>query len=138
MTNNGDSASQDGNVDNSHPPNPSLHPLRKIQSVDTPLPPLPLNTSSTENDRVPMIPTHHCTPRVSPPRLRPRLFGLEEAPVFYPTREEFADPLAYIKYVGDPKGGNGKAYGIVKIVPPEGWNPEFVLNQDVRIFVFHP
>jgi histone demethylase JARID1 len=122
------------------PPNPSMHPLRKIlarQSVEQTLPPLPFDTrpptldSTTTQGQFPSIPTHHSTPRDIPPRTRPRLYELEEAPTFYPTREEFADPLRYIQYVGDPKGGNGKAYGIVKIVPPKGWNPEFVLNQDV-------
>lgn len=131
MGNHGDGDGSDTGLDN--PPTPSLHPLRKLQSIETNLPPLPLNTSSTLDENVPKIPTHHCTPRISPPRLRSRLFDLEEAPVFYPTKEEFADPLAYIEHISGPQGGNGRAYGIVKIVPPVGWNPEFVLNQDVSV-----
>ena len=122
-------------TDEAAPPSPSMHPLRKIaasQGSDPSLTPLPFDTATGKDGRVPSIATHHSTPRVSPPRLRPRLYELEEAPTFFPTTEEFADPLRYIQYVGDPQGGNGKAYGIVKIVPPAGWNPEFVLNQDVR------
>jgi hypothetical protein len=117
------------------PPNPSLHPLRKIlacQGVEPTQPSLPFdNLNPSADDSTPTIPTHHTTPRDIPPRLRPRLYGLEEAPTFYPTMDEFADPLRYIESVGDPNGGNGRAYGIVKIVPPKGWNPEFVLDQDV-------
>ena len=129
MTSNGSVDGSDAGLDTL--PTPSLHPLRKLQSIEGNLPRLPLNTSSVQDEIVPSIPTHHCTPRPIPDRKRNRLFDLEEAPTFYPTREEFADPLAYIEKIGDPQGGNGKKYGIVKIVPPEGWNPEFVLNQDV-------
>ncbi len=37
--------------------------------------------------------------------------------------------MKYISWIANPQGGNGKAYGIVKIVPPEGWNPECVLDE---------
>ncbi|UZJ55481.1 hypothetical protein CBS101457_004801 [Exobasidium rhododendri] len=133
--NGSNSAGPLGNGFGDHPPSSSMHPLRKIlacQGVEPNQPPLPFDTLlPVEHDgNSASIPTQHSTPREIPPRLRPRLYGLEEAPTFYPTPEEFADPLSYIQYIGDPKGGNGKAYGIVKIVPPAGWNPEFVLDQD--------
>ncbi|KAJ1885316.1 hypothetical protein LPJ71_009425, partial [Coemansia sp. S17] len=35
--------------------------------------------------------------RSIPPRKR--MFGLPEAPTYYPTKEEFADPLAYIQKI---------------------------------------
>ena len=76
------------------------------------------------------IPTAATTPRHPPRRTRPRAFGLEEAPVFYPTWDEFQDPLRYIAWTAAPDGGNGAAYGIVKIVPPEGWRPDFVVDQN--------
>jgi histone demethylase JARID1 len=122
-------------MDDAPPPNPSMNPLRKFlntQSMEATLPPLVFDYMTTNDaNPLPSIPTQHSTPRTTPPRLRPRLYDLEEAPTFYPTWEEFADPLGYIQWVGDAHGGNGKAFGIVKIVPPVGWDPDFVLNQDV-------
>ncbi|XP_075497635.1 lysine-specific demethylase JMJ18-like isoform X1 [Primulina tabacum] len=44
---------------------------------------------------------------------------LEEAPVFYPTAEEFQDTLGYIASIRS----TAEAYGICKIVPPASWNP---------------
>ncbi|KAJ2744556.1 hypothetical protein GGI20_002873 [Coemansia sp. BCRC 34301] len=55
---------------------------------------------------------------------RKRMFGLPEAPTYYPTHEEFADPLAYIKKIRP----EAEASGLCKIVPPEGWNPPFALD----------
>ncbi|KAJ2412497.1 hypothetical protein GGI10_003647 [Coemansia sp. RSA 2530] len=60
--------------------------------------------------------------RGMPPRKR--MFGLPEAPTYYPTKEEFADPLAYIQKIRP----EAEASGLCKIVPPEGWNPPFALD----------
>lgn len=68
-------------------------------------------------------------PRVPQPRTEPRAFGLTEAPTFYPTRDEFKDPMEYIRWCGDE--GGAKEYGICKIVPPEGWQPPFVMDTEV-------
>lgn len=46
-----------------------------------------------------------------------RSLELQEAPVLYPTPEEFADPVTYIASIE----GLGKSTGILKIVPPSGW-----------------
>lgn len=54
------------------------------------------------------------------------MFGLEECPTFYPTEEEFADPMEYITSIGPV----GRPYGIAKIVPPEGWRMPFSLPTD--------
>ena len=44
------------------------------------------------------------------------------APTFYPTVEEFeAGPMGYIEKIRH----QAQKYGICKIVPPSGWNPEF-------------
>jgi hypothetical protein len=56
-----------------------------------------------------------------------RIMDITEAPTLYPTPEEFKDPYAYIESIADV----GHRYGIVKIIPPEGWKPSFVLNTEV-------
>jgi hypothetical protein len=54
---------------------------------------------------------------------------LDQAPVLHPTREEFADPLAYIKSQRHAIA----PYGIATIVPPAGWKPPFTLRSpDLR------
>ncbi|GAB4829460.1 hypothetical protein Ancab_019132 [Ancistrocladus abbreviatus] len=50
---------------------------------------------------------------------------LDEAPVFYPTLEEFQDTLEYIANIR-PKA---EAYGICRIVPPSSWNPPCPLKE---------
>lgn len=118
--------------------NPAQHPARKLFQHQ-PYPPLAFDNSfasygSASTSAQPSIPTSNSTPRNPPARLRPRLFELEEAPTFYPTHDEFADPMKYISWIANPQGGNGKAYGIVKIVPPEGWNPECVIDEQTFRF----
>ncbi|XP_010529338.1 PREDICTED: probable lysine-specific demethylase JMJ14 isoform X2 [Tarenaya hassleriana] len=45
--------------------------------------------------------------------------SIDEAPVFYPSPEEFQDALAYIEKLR-PKA---ESYGICRIVPPDSWRP---------------
>ena len=66
------------------------------------------------------------TSRETPKRIRPH--GLTEAPTFRPTEEEFKDPLKYIQKIAP----EGRKYGIVKIIPPENWNPDFAIDTEVR------
>jgi hypothetical protein len=69
------------------------------------------------------------------PKLREtRLFGLKECPTLYPTEEEFADPMSYIKKIGET--GRGKEFGIVKVVPPEGWR--MPLEIDYKVITRYP
>ncbi|KAI8381320.1 PLU-1-like protein-domain-containing protein [Radiomyces spectabilis] len=63
-------------------------------------------------------------------RTRPRIFNLTEAPTYYPTEEEFTDPIEYIQRIR----AEGEKYGIVKIVPPAHYKPEFSLNTEVFRF----
>ena len=79
-----------------------------------PNPPFDINTVRIEG------------PRHPPPRTEPRMFGLQECPTFYPTKEQFTDPMEYISSIGE----EGRRYGIAKIVPPEGWRMPFTLPTD--------
>ncbi|VDP44377.1 unnamed protein product [Schistosoma mattheei] len=55
-----------------------------------------------------------------------------EAPVFYPTPEEFEDPLGYLMKIRPICIKTG----ICKIVPPKCWNPPFAVN--MKEFSFTP
>eukprot|EP00729_Bicosta_minor_P002733 gene2733-2203_t len=55
-----------------------------------------------------------------------------EAPIFYPTAAEFADPLRYIAQIRSV----AELSGICKIVPPPEWTPRFQIDEDK--FRFRP
>jgi len=57
----------------------------------------------------------------------PRPLGLADCPEFFPTPEEFKDPMAYIRSISD----KAKDFGICKIIPPEGWKMPFVTDTEV-------
>lgn len=59
-----------------------------------------------------------------------RPHGLEEAPTYSPSEEDFKDPLEYIKKIAP----EASKYGICKIIPPKSWNPDFAI--DTRRFHF--
>ncbi|KAL0303699.1 UNVERIFIED_CONTAM: putative lysine-specific demethylase [Sesamum radiatum] len=50
---------------------------------------------------------------------------LEEAPVFYPSEEEFEDTLKYISSIR----AKAETYGICRIVPPPSWKPPCPLKE---------
>ncbi|MED6222365.1 hypothetical protein PIB30_063618 [Stylosanthes scabra] len=50
---------------------------------------------------------------------------LEDAPVFYPTKEEFQDTLRYISSIRS----SAEPYGICRIVPPSSWKPPCPLKE---------
>ncbi|KAG0015392.1 hypothetical protein BGZ80_009887 [Entomortierella chlamydospora] len=66
-------------------------------------------------------------PRTNPPT---RIFGLQDAPCYYPTPEEFIEPLKFI----DSIRPEAEKAGICKIIPPEGWKPTFALDTEVFRF----
>ncbi|KAG8529779.1 uncharacterized protein KY384_005260 [Bacidia gigantensis] len=61
---------------------------------------------------------------------RARPHGLQEAPTFRPTEEEFKDPFDYIRTVRP----EAEKYGICKIIPPDTWSPEFAINTERFFF----
>lgn len=96
------------------------NPARKALKVPR-APPLDFSTLRTSTPRFPNPPRR--------PEGRPtRMFGLEHAPVYHPTIEEFARPMEYIELIAP----EAKQFGICKIVPPEGWRPPFALDTEVR------
>ncbi|KAF9737061.1 PLU-1-like protein [Paraphaeosphaeria minitans] len=78
----------------------------------------PLDLATVER-RGQGMPTH-------PPPKPNRMFGLQEAPTFRPTAQEFKDPLAYIASIRD----EAQQFGIAKIVPPDSWNPPFAIDTE--------
>ncbi|KAF8977172.1 hypothetical protein BGZ46_007589, partial [Entomortierella lignicola] len=66
-------------------------------------------------------------PRTNPPT---RIFGLQDAPCYYPTAEEFMEPLKFIESIRP----EAEKAGICKIIPPDGWKPPFALDTEVFRF----
>jgi hypothetical protein len=58
--------------------------------------------------------------------------GVPEGPVFHPTKEEFRDPIAYIRLIRP----EAERFGFCKIVPPTDgdWNVPFSLDKKVMRF----
>lgn len=80
----------------------------------------PLDLSTVERRDRPS--THR-----EPPKDKVRPHGMQDAPTFRPSAEEFKDPLEYIRKIAP----EGKKYGICKVVPPEGWDPTFAIDTEV-------
>lgn len=66
----------------------------------------------------------NAAPEISRPN---RIHGITEAPSFRPTEEEFKDPMEYMRKIAP----EGRKYGIIKIIPPDGWNPTLAIDTTV-------
>jgi len=95
-----------------HPPKPQT-PLSSHKSA-------PLNLSSVERRGQP-------TACKEPVKKRNRPHGLQEAPTYYPTEEEWKEPFEYIKKIAP----EARQFGLAKIIPPESWNPDFAIDTEV-------
>lgn len=58
-------------------------------------------------------------------KIRPH--GLQEAPTYRPTEEEFRDPFEYMKSIA----AEASKFGICKIIPPDSWKPDFAIDTEV-------
>ncbi|KAF9584392.1 hypothetical protein BGW38_006627 [Lunasporangiospora selenospora] len=59
-----------------------------------------------------------------------RLFGLPDAPCYYPTPDEFMEPLKFIESIRP----EAEKAGLCKIVPPDGWKPPFAVKTETFRF----
>ena len=57
---------------------------------------------------------------------------LPEAPVFYPSADEFADPMKYL----DSIRTQAEPAGVIKIVPPKEWRCPFPIKANGDLFHF--
>jgi [histone H3]-trimethyl-L-lysine4 demethylase len=107
------------------PPDLGIEPI-KVASV------LDLNSVRTQAPRKPPV-THQgqgepISTLPSSENHGKRLFGLEDCPVYYPTKEEWDDPMGFVRKITP----TAEEYGICKIVPPEHWKMPFVTNTEVQ------
>ena len=72
------------------------------------------------------------SPRDRAKLIQPRPFGLTDCPTFYPTEEQFKDPMAFIRSIAK----EGQEHGICKVVPPQGWKMPFVTDTSVSIIFY--
>jgi histone demethylase JARID1 len=114
------SAAHADGADDAQPPAPTLS---LFQPDAAPLPAAPRLDMSTVR-----TPSHsRRAPGSAQASSKERPFALEDCPAFYPTPEDFRDPMSYIRSIAP----QAQEYGIAKIVPPETWRMPFVTDTEV-------
>lgn len=94
-----------------HPPKPNI-PLSSMISAA-------LDLSSVERRGQP-------TACKEPVKKKNRPHGLQEAPTYRPTEEEWKEPFEYVRKIAS----EARQYGLCKIIPPDSWNPDFAIDTE--------
>ncbi|KAK0727760.1 PLU-1-like protein-domain-containing protein [Lasiosphaeria miniovina] len=91
------------------------HPAKTQNPLSSMISP-PLDLTSVERREQPTF--------KEPVKKKSRPHGLQEAPTYYPTEEEWKEPFEFIQKIAP----EAREYGLCKIVPPESWNPDFAID----------